>query len=94
MGGEDAVKKYEQEQAGGGQQMDPFAQFFGHKPKETQGPNINLQIRATLEEIYNGLEHEIIYTRQTVCPHCMGSGADDPEAYKKCGKCKGKGKII
>jgi len=50
--------------------------------QEQIGPSINLKIRLTLEEIYAGKEHEVTYNRKVICPHCRGTGADDPTHVK------------
>jgi DnaJ-class molecular chaperone len=47
-----------------------------------------------LEELYAGKEQEVTYNRKIICPHCRGSGADDPNDVKKCTKCDGKGHTI
>jgi len=43
----------------------------------------------TLEELYSGKEHEVTYNRKVICPHCRGSGADDPSHVTKCPQCNG-----
>jgi len=52
---------------------------------------MTIKIKVSLEDIYNGKELEVKYTRQTICPHCRGSGADDPDDVKDCPDCDGKG---
>lgn len=37
---------------------------------------------------------EIKYTRNTLCPHCRGTGADDPDDIKTCPKCNGQGVVM
>lgn len=58
------------------------------------GPGINLRVRATLEELYTGTDFELTYNRKVICPHCRGSGADDPNDVRTCPRCSGKGQII
>mmetsp|Transcript_17171 Transcript_17171/g.12277 ORF Transcript_17171/g.12277 Transcript_17171/m.12277 type:complete len:210 (+) Transcript_17171:240-869(+) len=36
----------------------------------------------------------VTYTRQVICPHCRGSGADNPEDVEICPKCNGQGQVI
>ena len=62
--------------------------------QEQVGPSINLKIRLTVEEIYAGKEHEVTYNRKVICPHCRGTGADDPSDVKKCSTCNGQGFTI
>ena len=66
----------------------------GGRQQEQTGPSINLKIRVTLEELYLGKEQEVTYNRKIICPHCRGSGADNPEDVKTCDKCKGQGYTI
>lgn len=55
---------------------------------------MNLKVRVTLEQLYVGKEHEVTYNRKTICPHCRGSGANNPEDVMQCPKCKGQGFTI
>ena len=52
-----------------------------------------MKIKLSLEDIYRGKEMAITYTRQVLCPHCRGSGADNPEDVEICAQCKGSGII-
>lgn len=62
--------------------------------EERTGPNMNIKLKVTLEDVYAGKEMEIKYTRNTLCPHCRGTGADDPEDIKVCPKCNGQGVVM
>jgi len=53
-----------------------------------------IKIKVLLEDIYSGKEMEIKYTRNTLCPHCRGTGADDPEDIHVCSKCNGQGVVM
>lgn len=53
-----------------------------------------VKIKVSLADLYVGKEMEVKYTRQIICPHCRGSGADDPSHVKTCTKCKGQGATI
>ncbi len=46
-----------------------------------------MRLHVSLEDIYNGREIEIILTKQTICSHCRGTGADHPDDVVKCDKC-------
>ena len=52
-----------------------------------------MKLRVTLEDVYNGRELRIQYNRDKICPHCRGSGADDPSYIHECGACNGKGVV-
>ena len=66
------------------------------------GPNARIKIKLSLEDIYNGREmpvthiyllilFQITYYKMAICPHCRGSGADDPEDVHVCEHCNGAG---
>ena len=55
---------------------------------------MSIKIRVSLEDLYNGKEMEVKYTRNTICPHCRGNGAENPDDVKECPQCKGQGMII
>lgn len=62
--------------------------------QEQTGPGINIKIKLTLEELYEGKSFDISYNRKIICPHCRGSGGDNPEDVKTCTKCNGQGVTI
>lgn len=62
--------------------------------RENRGPDITAPYRVTLEDIYIGKQIKISYTKQTICPHCRGNGAEDFESIKKCDQCHGQGIVI
>lgn len=70
-----------------------FGNMFGQQQEQT-GPSISLKITVTLEELYTGADFELAYNRNVICPHCRGSGADDPDDVETCPKCDGQGMII
>lgn len=67
--------------------------MFGQQQEQT-GPSVNLKITVTLEELYTGNDYELQYNRNIICPHCRGSGADDPDHVATCPECRGAGTII
>lgn len=50
---------------------------------------MTIKIKVSLEDLYNGKSMNVKYTRSTLCPHCRGSGADDPSDIETCTKCNG-----
>jgi DnaJ-related protein SCJ1 len=68
--------------------------FGGGQQGEKTGPGIKIKVKVSLEDLYNGKEMEVKYTRNIICPHCRGSGANNPEDVKECPKCRGQGVII
>ena len=98
-GGMDAVNRAQHEGEGGG--MDPFdifSQFFGgggnRNKRRNQADDIKIKVRTTLKDLYMGKEYEFTYTRNAMCPHCRGSGADSYEDVENCKKCNGQGVIM
>lgn len=86
---------------------DIFSQFFGGgggggggRRKENKGPDLRLRLRAKLEDIYNGKEIKVsnliqlFFTKLVICPHCRGSGADNPDDVKTCPDCNGTGHVV
>lgn len=67
--------------------------FFSQQQEQT-GPGISIKIKLTLEELYDGKSFDISYNRKIICPHCRGSGGDNPDDVKTCTKCNGAGMTI
>jgi len=86
----------QQQQQGGHPFGDFFGDFFGGggHHQERKGPELVIKIPATLEHIYVGKEIGVYHTKQAVCHHCRGSGADDPNDVKQCPACGGQGFVI
>jgi DnaJ-related protein SCJ1 len=93
-GGEQALKQAEKQ--GGGGHHNPFDIFNrgGRAQEEAKGPDINLKVRVTLNDAYNGKDIEIQYSRQSICPNCRGNGAESHEDIETCPKCNGQGFTI
>jgi len=88
-------------QGGGG--FNPFGDFFsgfggfhfntggnGNQRRE-QMPNVRIPVEATLEDLYNGRTFKVTQSRQHLCHHCRGTGANDPNDIKQCSACGGTG---
>ena len=102
--GEEGLEELQKRGSGGGDPFDLFSQMgfnFGGRRKrrggddERRGEDVELPLRVTLEDIYNGREQPYKMRKQVLCPHCRGTGAKDPDKdIKKCRRCKGKGVVI
>ncbi|KAI8620366.1 hypothetical protein BC830DRAFT_1059368 [Chytriomyces sp. MP71] len=96
--GEEGLK----EDGGGGfhNPFDIFSQFgFGGGSRggrqERKGTEVIMDLRVTLEEIFNGETVEVDVNKQVICPICRGSGAKSANDVKKCTSCNGQGiKIV
>jgi len=87
-------------QGGGG--FNPFGDFFsgfgnfhfntgGNNQRREQMPNVRIPLEATLEDLYNGRTFKVTQSRQHLCHHCRGTGANDPNDIKQCSACGGTG---
>jgi len=98
--GEEGLK--DGNRGGGGGWNDIFGNFFGGggrrqggRQEMKKGPNIVVELQCTLEDLYNGRDFEVLQRRQVLCPHCRGTGADDPNDVTNCPVCGGSGvKIV
>lgn len=69
-----------------------FGSFFGQQQQQEQrGPNIEMDLDVTLEDLYNGATVNVELSRQTLCSKCRGSGARSPDDITRCPDCDGKG---
>jgi len=73
---------------------DIFSDLFGAggRPETAglKGPDLIMGLELTLEEAFTGVTKAITFSRETPCKTCVGTGA---EAYQKCDKCGGTGKV-
>ena len=96
-------KKYDLEQSGGFSGFGDWANFANHgfndffsgfnrqQPKE-HGNDINVNVNISLQDIYNGKNGKIKYTRHEPCHFCNGTGAENGNV-KTCPTCNGIGMI-
>jgi molecular chaperone DnaJ len=86
-------------QGGGGfNPFDMFAQYFrndnntfgNRQPRQKKGYNLNLTVKLTLEEIFNGTNKKFKYRRNDTCKSCSGSGGT---GKKTCPTCQGAGMV-
>lgn len=96
-GGMDLVNRQSQMQEGGG--GNPFEDIFsffggGHRRRENRDEDVKIKIRVSLKDLYMGKEFEFIYTRNVICPHCRGSGGENPDDVTTCDRCNGQGVVI
>jgi molecular chaperone DnaJ len=75
----------------------PFDSFFGggggRRRRAQRGPDIRIRMELTLEQIAQGVEKTLKYTRQMACEACSGTGAEQGSAYSTCPTCNGRGEI-
>lgn len=96
-GGMEAVNRQGQMEESGGDPFDIFGNFFGggrRRQRDNRDEDLRVKIRASLKDLYIGKEYEFTYTRNAMCPHCRGSGADSLDDVTTCDKCQGQGVIV
>lgn len=76
--------------------MDIFSSIFGggRMRKENKNEDQRIKLKVTLNDLYNGKEYNYKYTRNIICPHCRGTGANSEDDIKVCTKCGGQGIIM
>jgi len=79
-------------QGGGG--MDPFSNFFGGGGGHNQnrGQDVHVDVKVTLEDLYNGAKRSAKLSRTVICKKCRGSGAKDGKT-NTCKTCAGRGTV-
>eukprot|EP01127_Copromyxa_protea_P002229 TRINITY_DN12122_c0_g1_i1.p1 TRINITY_DN12122_c0_g1~~TRINITY_DN12122_c0_g1_i1.p1 ORF type:complete len:371 (-),score=90.59 TRINITY_DN12122_c0_g1_i1:62-1105(-) len=95
--GEEGLNKDNNRGGGWGDMFDLFGrrQGGGGKAEMKKGQAIYIELQATLEDLYNGRDFEVLQRRQVLCSHCRGTGAEDPNDVSKCPVCGGSGvKIV
>lgn len=69
----------------------PFNMGGGQKPKP--GP-IRQHLKVSLAELYTGKNVKISLNQQVLCGKCNGKGTSNPDGYKRCNTCSGKGQVV
>jgi len=85
---------------GGGQNpfggFNPFQDFFGQRqqqgtPQMQKGPDVEVELEVTLQDIYLGRTLEVTQKKQMLCHKCRGTGAKKASDVTTCTGCKGTG---
>jgi molecular chaperone DnaJ len=87
---------------------DLFSAFFGGNPfggagggrrgggggrGQARGYDLETQVQISLQDVSNGCERQIDFTRQDVCETCGGSGAKPGTKRVSCRTCGGRGQV-
>ncbi len=75
-----------------------FGDFFGgtgsdREQHSLRGRDLQINLKLTLEEIYEGVTKKLRVSRFGVCDNCKGSGADPGSKPSTCSTCKGRGEV-
>ncbi|KAI9013971.1 hypothetical protein CLU79DRAFT_767884 [Phycomyces nitens] len=94
--GEEGLEQHKSGNGGHHQNpFDIFSHFFGGghhgHAQERKGPNMQVVLEVSLEDLYNGANIEVDISKQAVCDHCHGSGARRSEDIVTCPVCSGRG---
>jgi molecular chaperone DnaJ len=67
--------------------------FGAQQRGPARGDDLAVDIELTLDEAAFGVEKEITFTAQGVCPTCEGAGTTEPSSVKTCPECGGRGQV-
>lgn len=102
--GEEGLKMADGGMGGGG--GGPFGGLFGGlfgdqfggggggrgQPDTNRTADVQHEISASIEEMYNGKVKKLSINRNVLCPKCRGTGSNKPDAGRStCGQCQGQG---
>jgi molecular chaperone DnaJ len=79
---------------------DIFSSFFGGGSRggsarvRTEGRDMGIGLRITLEEAAAGVNKEIAYDRLSTCEDCGGTGAAEGGTVVDCPNCEGTGRVV
>jgi molecular chaperone DnaJ len=65
----------------------------GRRAGPSRGYDLETAVELTLNDIANGAEKTIEFTRQDLCGECSGSGSAKGSSPGKCPTCKGSGQV-
>lgn len=69
---------------------DMFGDFGGQRNQQQEAQSIQVSIPLTIEDIFNGYDHEIEYDAYVRCDSCSGTGGTGIET---CPYCHGTGRV-
>lgn len=58
-----------------------------------RGADIKLSVEVTLEQAYHGTQNTLQYGKNETCHACHGTGAKPDSGLKRCGTCRGTGRV-
>ena len=74
--------------------INPFGRSNRRQQSVSKGTNIQLKVRLTLKEIFEGGKKTVKYNRYKPCTHCNGTGSEGNNGVTKCPHCNGMGRIV
>lgn len=71
-----------------------FSSSNKQRNPEPKSANIELVVNLSFIESIKGTDKKIKFTRDKTCPHCHGTGAENPSDVSTCEKCHGQGYVF
>ncbi|MBX3383962.1 MAG: molecular chaperone DnaJ [Phycisphaeraceae bacterium] len=65
----------------------------GGRRGQARGFDLETEVSISLEEVLNGCERDVSFTRLDICTSCTGSGAKPGSKPAKCPTCGGQGRV-
>ncbi|GBG23919.1 DnaJ family protein [Hondaea fermentalgiana] len=96
QGGLALVKEAEGEEEHGGGPGGMFGGIFGGMQRGNRGPDYQMRLKVTLDELYNGAEKETRINRRVVCARCNKKdlSAKAKERCASCGRCPNERRMV
>lgn len=85
-------KKFLYDRVGKAEMNDPMV-YNKYNFQALKGPELKIKLFLYLKDLYLGKSLEVMIQKQIACPHCKGTGADNPNDVVRCQDCEGKGRI-
>ncbi|EFA77749.1 heat shock protein DnaJ family protein [Heterostelium album PN500] len=98
--GEEGLKRQQNGNGGhGGGGWDIFGDLFGFggrqqgggQQMQQRGADIELELEASLKDLYLGRTTRVTHKKQVLCHKCRGTGAKNADDVTTCSGCKGSG---
>jgi molecular chaperone DnaJ len=67
--------------------------FGNHQAMRKKGSTVTGTVNITLEDVLNGVDKTVRYSRKKVCHSCHGTGMDSNSREEQCTHCHGRGFI-
>ena len=61
--------------------------------RSLKGPELRMKLFLPLKDFYLGKKLPVLVEKQVACPHCKGSGAENPYDIVTCKECNGQGRV-
>lgn len=59
-----------------------------------RGYDLETEVELSLEDVLNGAERDVRFTRLDVCGECEGTGAEPGSTPETCPTCRGQGQVV